>query len=76
VLTPQVSIKKLDLFTFIEVDDRRDTKTCHAFACEQRGQAPRVIEALGEGLRRAVEEVCPARMPNYYFVVRVSTQQN
>eukprot|EP00048_Salpingoeca_helianthica_P004078 m.73515 g.73515 ORF g.73515 m.73515 type:complete len:695 (+) comp13038_c1_seq1:54-2138(+) len=52
----EVATKKADLFTFIEVDDRRDTKTCHAFACEQRGQAPRVIEALGEGLRRAVEE--------------------
>ena len=46
----------MDIFAFIEVDDRRDTNTCHAFAC-LKSQAAEAVDCLGRALRRAVEEV-------------------
>eukprot|EP00051_Salpingoeca_urceolata_P016387 m.216844 g.216844 ORF g.216844 m.216844 type:complete len:729 (+) comp18661_c3_seq2:315-2501(+) len=50
--------KKIELFAFIEVDDRRDTKTCHAFVVEKwaKGQASAICHCIAEAFEIAVQE--------------------
>ena len=50
--------KRLELFAFIEVDDRRNTKTCHVFMCEKgvKNAALRICEAVCKAFEDAVED--------------------
>ena len=51
--------KKIELFAFIEVDDRRNTRTCHVYMCEKggkKGQALKICDAVCEAFRVAVAE--------------------
>jgi len=50
--------KKIELFAFIEVDDRRNTKTCHVYLCEKgsKGQALKICDAVCEAFKVAVAE--------------------
>jgi len=50
--------KKFELFAFIEVDDRRNTKTCHVYLCEKgaKGQALDICNAVCTAFEKAVEE--------------------
>ena len=54
----QVVGKRLELFAFIEVDDRRNTKTCHVFMCEKgvKNAALRICEAVCKAFEDAVED--------------------
>ncbi len=50
--------KKVELFAFIEVDDRRNTRTCHVYMCERgsKGQALAICNAVCEAFKVAVAE--------------------
>lgn len=50
--------KKLELFAFIEVDDRRNTKTCHVFMCEKgvKDAALAICNAVCAAFEAAVAE--------------------
>eukprot|EP00039_Didymoeca_costata_P032399 m.37680 g.37680 ORF g.37680 m.37680 type:complete len:740 (+) comp9339_c0_seq1:250-2469(+) len=50
--------KKVELFAFIEVDDRRNTRTCHVYMCEKgsKGLALKICDALCEAFQVAVKE--------------------
>lgn len=50
--------KKFELFAFIEVDDRRNTKTCHVYLCEKgvKGIALEICNAVCTAFEKAVEE--------------------
>ena len=50
--------KRLELFAFIEVDDRRNTKSCHVFMCEKgvKNAALRICEAVCKAFEDAVED--------------------
>ena len=49
---------KVDLFAFIEVDDRRNARTCHVFMCEagQKNGALLICDAFTTAYTMAVEE--------------------
>lgn len=50
--------KKVELFAFIEVDDRRNTKTCHVFMCEKgvKDAALAICNAVCAAFEAAVAE--------------------
>lgn len=51
--------KKVELFAFIEVDDRRNTRTCHVYMCEKhggKGQALKICDAVCQAFKIAVAE--------------------
>lgn len=50
--------KKFELFAFIEVDDRRNTKTCHVYMCEKgiKGMAFEICNTVCLAFEKAVEE--------------------
>lgn len=66
----EVKGKKLEMFAFIAVDDRRDTKECHVFMCSPavKGQALDICKTLGQAFGLAVKEA-KARAGNPFLPI-------
>lgn len=66
----EVKGKKLEMFAFIAVDDRRDTKECHVFMCPPtaKGQALLICKTLGQAFGLAVKEA-KARAGNPFLPI-------
>jgi serine/threonine protein kinase len=66
----EVVSKKMEMFAFIEVDDRRNSKDCHVFMCEDgaKGQALEICNILSKAFQIAVQEA-KARAGNPFLPI-------
>lgn len=66
----EVVSKKMEMFAFIEVDDRRNSKDCHVFMCEDgvKGQALEICNVLSKAFQIAVQEA-KARAGNPFLPI-------
>ena len=70
IFSTEVKGKKFEIFAFISVDDRRDTKECHVFLCDSgiKGEAIVICKVLGEAFAIAVKEA-KARRGNPFLPI-------